>query len=434
MEAEQTSGQPEAASPQSPAEPAGEESSNAAAGPKSANSDVAADDTLASSKADDTIKTSTTNNADDEAPISKNQLKKRRRYEKALAIKKRRKDQEREIRHLKAQQAGRDLERERQIQRENEQSRRGWKIREEKWKKVMIDADIENSFRVCFDCSFEGLMTRKELGSLGLQLRYTYAINRKSRMPVFIDLSSFKAGCETRSHLDKVKGFPDSWVGRAFRCHEDGLEELYGCKQEVNDEDKATIKKENVDDDRYKTTSDEGKEVMVGGNTTHDTNKAKNIATQEFIVTNSPLNLPLNHKLVYLTGDSTNTLTTLQNNTTYIIGGIVDRNRHKHVTAKRAKSLGIPTARLPLEENLNFNGKTRILTCNHVFEILLKFRDGGCKDWKEAIVAVLPTRKGYDDVTVGEKDDAYEDDEVGNDRKEDLQVKTNDSEIHYLKD
>ncbi|KAL7468665.1 hypothetical protein ACHAXS_008901 [Conticribra weissflogii] len=433
MEAEQTSEQLEVASAQSPAGPAVNTASCANESNTDAEGTHASADNPPAKSADDTTNASTTFNSENGQPISKNQLKKRRRYEKALAIKKRRKDQERQIRHLKAQQAGRDLDRERQIQLENEQSGRGWKIREEKWKQVMIDADIENSFRVCFDCSFEGLMTRKELGSLGLQLRYTYAINRKSRKPVYIDVASFGNGCGTRSHLEKVKGFPECWVGRAFRCHEGGLEELYGCKPQVDDEDKTNSYGENLNGNKIKVNSNEGKEEAVDGISLNDTNKT-NIVPQEFVVKNSSLNLPLNHKLVYLTGDSTNTLTALQNNTTYIIGGIVDRNRHKRVTARRAELLGIPTARLPLEENLNFNGTTRILTCNHVFEILLKFREGGCQGWKEAIVAVLPTRKGYDDVAIERKQDANEDDEVGSDQKDDDQEGKYDRETHNVMD
>ena len=304
-------------------------------------------------------------------PQSKNQQKKRARYEKALAAKKRRKEQEREVRALKAKHEGRDLEQEREQQRLNEQVGKGWERREQLWKQKMEDANIDNSFRVCFDCSFEDRMTWKEKNSLGLQLRYTYSRNRKSSCPVYIDVCSLKKGDETRGHLEKVAGFPESWVSRAFNTYEAGIEEVYKC----------------------------GSSKKLAENKEGDPNADEN-ETDQKLATDEPSQTAAaethskpGQKLIYLTGDSPNTITTLENDTTYIIGGIVDRNRLKRAAINRAESLGIPTARLPLDENLDFKGSTRVLTCNHVFEILLKYRENGYDDWKGAILSVLPGRK-----------------------------------------
>lgn len=96
-------------------------------------------------------------------------------------------------------------------------------------------------------------------------------------------------------------------------------------------------------------------------------------------------------KLVYLTSDSPNVLEELDNDKVYIIGGIVDRNRLKRATIDRAEGLEIATAKLPITEHLNLFS-TKVLTCNHVFEILLKYGDCG-KDWKKAMLEVLPKRK-----------------------------------------
>ena len=57
----------------------------------------------------------------------------------------------------------------------------------------------------------------------------------------------------------------------------------------------------------------------------------------------------------------------------------------------------LKTARLPLDENLDFKGSTRVLTCNHVFEILQKFRENGYNDWRSSIMAVLPGRKDVEE-------------------------------------
>lgn len=102
-------------------------------------------------------------------------------------------------------------------------------------------------------------------------------------------------------------------------------------------------------------------------------------------------------EMVYLTSDSDNVLEVLENNKTYIIGGIVDRNRLKRATISRAEALGLKTAKLPLDAHLKQMESTRVLTCNHTFNILLKCKElvGKCENpWRQALMEVLPNRKG----------------------------------------
>ncbi|KAL7436530.1 hypothetical protein ACHAXM_005245 [Skeletonema potamos] len=314
---------------------------------------------------------------DHDPPLSKKALKKRKRWEKALDIKKRRKEQSKAIRFIKAKNEGRDLDAERALQKQNEMEGKGWERREQLWRGRCDKGNIDESFRVCFDCSFEDQMTWKEVNSLSLQLKYAYAMNRKSPMPVHVHVTGLKSGCDTRNHLEKVDGFPDRWVGRAYHVHEGNLEDVFGSALS----NVVTSK----DDDEDKQVGNEAKsEGKV------DSNSCKDGSQQA---------LRPNHQLVYLTGDSENTLLTLDDNTTYIIGGIVDRNRLKRAAIERAEAIGsnstlpIKTARLPLDEHFDFKGSTRILTCNHVFEILLKYRENGYKDWGVAVMSVLPDRK-----------------------------------------
>ena len=95
--------------------------------------------------------------------------------------------------------------------------------------------------------------------------------------------------------------------------------------------------------------------------------------------------------LVYLTSDADDTLEELEDGKVYIIGGIVDRNRLKRAAINRAEELGIATAKLPLTDYLNMVS-TKVLTCNHVFEILVKYREHD-NDWKKTFLSVLPNRK-----------------------------------------
>jgi tRNA (guanine9-N1)-methyltransferase len=46
----------------------------------------------------------------------------------------------------------------------------------------------------------------------------------------------------------------------------------------------------------------------------------------------------------------------------YVIGAFVDKNRHKGLTARKAAELGIPTARLPINEFVALTGCTVMTT------------------------------------------------------------------------
>eukprot|EP00940_MAST-03C_sp_MAST-3C-sp2_P000886 g886.t1 len=95
-------------------------------------------------------------------------------------------------------------------------------------------------------------------------------------------------------------------------------------------------------------------------------------------------------ELVYLTSDSPNTIQALDPAKVYIIGGIVDRNRYKRLTIDKALREGISTAKLPISSYLKMSS-TKVLTTNHVYEIMLNFAQSG--DWEQAFQKVIPQRK-----------------------------------------
>lgn len=94
--------------------------------------------------------------------------------------------------------------------------------------------------------------------------------------------------------------------------------------------------------------------------------------------------------LVYLTADAETVLDDLDMSKIYIIGGLVDRNRWKGITLKKAAEQGIQSARLPIGNYLKMSS-SQVLTVNQVFEIMLKFVE--TKDWKTAFFHVIPQRK-----------------------------------------
>ena len=94
--------------------------------------------------------------------------------------------------------------------------------------------------------------------------------------------------------------------------------------------------------------------------------------------------------LVYLTADSPHELQALDPRKIYIVGGIVDRNRHKNLCFNTAIEQGIATARLPIGENIKL-ASSMVMCTNHVVEIMVKWMEK--RDWTAAFEAVIPTRK-----------------------------------------
>lgn len=115
--------------------------------------------------------------------------------------------------------------------------------------------------------------------------------------------------------------------------------------------------------------------------------------------------------LVYLTADSENVLETLDKSKIYIVGGLVDRNRWKGITAEKAKNQGIATAKLPIGEHMKMLS-SQVLTVNQVVDILLQYMDVG--DWGKALFAAIPPRKrGADETLEGvSKQTKYDSDQM----------------------
>jgi tRNA (guanine9-N1)-methyltransferase len=96
-------------------------------------------------------------------------------------------------------------------------------------------------------------------------------------------------------------------------------------------------------------------------------------------------------EVIYLTSDSPDTLEVLKPNSTYIIGGLVDKNRHKGICYKTAMDQGVKTAKLPIGEYMRMSSRF-VLATNHVVEILLAWLE--CGDWAKAFEKAVPKRKG----------------------------------------
>jgi tRNA (guanine9-N1)-methyltransferase len=93
----------------------------------------------------------------------------------------------------------------------------------------------------------------------------------------------------------------------------------------------------------------------------------------------------------YLTADSENEIEHLDPNTIYVVGGIVDRNRHKNLCLNEANRLNIAHARLPIGKYVKLATR-KVLTINQVIGILGEYSNSG--DWEKSFLNVIPMRKG----------------------------------------
>lgn len=312
-----------------------------------AETDKAADETIFSAAVQgkevsgkETPTTATTSG--DDQPLSKKQKKRILKMEKLKAKKAKKKEEKR----AKAIAAGRDLDAERRFQEERTASGHRKRWLEKIWKNEKLPL-AQKSFQICLDCSFESLMQEREIASLAQQIRYCYSYNKRSPNPSLVGVTDIHEDNETLELLKKEAGFPE-WGNRLFTVTEKSLPEYYSSQLSI-------------------PTSDQDKDTE---------SSAQDWAS----------------KAVYLTSDSPNVIEKLDNDKIYVIGGIVDRNRLKRKAIDRAEALGVAHGKLPLEDHLAKMTSTKVLTCNHVFHILLKFREHG-DDWAKALQDVLPTRK-----------------------------------------
>ncbi len=263
---------------------------------------------------------------------------------------------------------------------EREQQRlKAWERRKaEDAKAAAWRESIRNTpFRCVIDLGFEEQMLEREVKSLVQQVLYSYGANRKAATPWQIFLTSLQPESVQAAQLNKLSGFR-SWAGVTAHA-----------------EDYLTL------------ATPPG--AAAAGTATGDEGGTR------------PTCLFAKERLVYLTADSPNEIDRIVPGDVYILGGIVDRNRYPNITYEKAVSQGIRTARLPLGEHVRLQHGTSVLTVNHMVDILLyATRDhatktqrdgqqkgtdtsstdeaaastGGAVDWKAALLAALPRRKG----------------------------------------
>lgn len=195
-------------------------------------------------------------------------------------------------------------------------------------KKKLPVSQKPSGIKVIMDCEFDELMSDKEIVSLSNQITRCYAAKRHSDYEVELVISSFNKRLKER--YEKSILDYSRWKGIQFEENDTLLDILPKAESELS-------------------------------------------------------------KCVYLTADTEEEITDLKEGHTYIIGGIVDKNRHKKLCLNKAKSLGLQVGRLPIGKYIQMNGR-QVLATSHVYELMCMWFESN-QDWEKAFNLVLPPRK-----------------------------------------
>ena len=195
----------------------------------------------------------------------------------------------------------------------------------------------KEGIRVIIDCDFEHLMNERSNKSMVRQIIDLYAINKESSNPFRVIL--YGVGKQIKEGLEKSNY--KNWIGIEIYFKED-----YPTFDKFIEEILYKDDKRSLDD--------------------------------------------IKKDVYYLSADSENNIENIDSNATYIIGGIVDRNKYKGLSLNKAKELGINHGKFPIGEYLKLQS-SQVLTTNHTFHILNEFSIK--HDWKEAFVSIIPKRK-----------------------------------------
>lgn len=280
------------------------------------------------------------------------------------------------------------------------------------------------------DCGFDSLMHDRELISMGSQLTRAYSDNSKAPYQAHLYVSGWTEETALRKRFEGLlKGMYKNWRGIRFveddfvvaaKMAEEAMKvpgsrggRLEGAFEKYQPK---TVSEEEQQEQKWRqfkrNASQEGNEAPQSPYEANPANEDTSVALpavrngydSTHIVRNSSPQVKESSEVIYLTSDSPYTLTELLPYHTYIIGGLVDKNRHKGICYRSAldanqksttrELLGakdIKTAKLPIGQYMDMTSR-QVLATNHVAEIMLRWLE--CGDWGEAFLKVLPKRKG----------------------------------------
>ncbi|SPO24066.1 related to TRM10 - tRNA methyltransferase [Ustilago trichophora] len=289
--------------------------------------------------------------------------------------------------------------------------------------------------RLVIDCGFDELMADKESSSMTQQLMYLYSANRNAKMPfgeVILTGQEKRGDCLKDVHLEQLSLVPQ---GAASTAEGEVGEESANAGSIENNRigqamdgklrgvwrrwKRVTIYKNGGIESLlcHSTHADMAMSTSISAPAAESSLKSRHFASEEERQARQRIRIS---DAIYLTADTDDTLSELEPGKTYIIGGIVDKNRYKGLCRAKADRLGIRAAKLPLsqemlqavERNVRSHGESiqgdadehedgeegekgfvgrKVLTVNQVVEILTAWTE--TRDWVKALEMALPRRK-----------------------------------------
>lgn len=166
---------------------------------------------------------------------------------------------------------------------------------------------------VLIDLEFDDLMTDQEITSIHSQLGFVYSNNRTAQHPFSaVMYSGFSPESAPRLWAKLGKANWPRWHRQYFYREDVGtLAKSLAGRVTPKEVDAAPV------------------EPLVATSIPDSTTTPYEEFVSALAGPNLPDSIPSTHKLVYLSADAEEELSTLAEDEVYIIGGIVDRNRHK---------------------------------------------------------------------------------------------------------
>ncbi|ETN38130.1 uncharacterized protein HMPREF1541_07754 [Cyphellophora europaea CBS 101466] len=341
------------------------------------------------------------------------------------------KNQLKKLRKRQEWEAGRDYRKAKRKQKAKEKKERKRASKEERRVNGVLEEPqsrkprnpVQLPITFIIDCGFDDLMMEKEMISLGSQITRAYSDNSRSTYQAHIAVSSW--GGKLRERFDtRLSGNYKKWRGitfleedfvdvaeRATRWMADpkrnkmagaflkhakpqASQESQASKESIypseagRDEEDVQPKPDEHDDSSSKARQEHKESDRSSAGQPESAQKESDESNGTTAPNSSQA---VEGEIIYLSSDSQFTLEELKPNSTYIIGGLVDKNRHKGICHKIAGEKGVRTAKLPIGEYMEMQSRS-VLATNHVNEIMLRWLE--CGDWGQAFMQVIPKRKG----------------------------------------
>ncbi|KND93318.1 tRNA (guanine(9)-N1)-methyltransferase [Tolypocladium ophioglossoides CBS 100239] len=287
------------------------------------------------------------------------------------------------LKRLRKQQEWEDGRDDRRKRRKEKRHGRRERLREERAALLAQGADPTTLFpkktpatlvpvALIIDCDFERYMTDKERVSLSSQVTRCYSDNRNAKYRAHLWMAGWAGKIEARfaGALGNQHG---NWRGVGFEAGDflAAAERAREGMRTAGGEMIAPLQRSRDDASLVAWDKDDAEPFPLPGP--------------------EPALDAAHRDVVYLTSESPYTLQRLEPHTSYVVGGLVDKNREKGLCYRRARARGIRTARLPIGRFMVMQSR-QVLATNHVVEIMLRWLE--CEDWGEAFMAVIPKRKG----------------------------------------